>query len=75
MAMMIKETRCIGCSACINECPNDAISEQSFAFAIDPAKCTECIGFFSEPQCAAICPIPKTCIINPDVPRFAAAAV
>lgn len=73
MAMMIKETRCIGCGACSAECPNSAISEVDSGFQVDPAKCTECIGFFSEPQCAAVCPIPKTCIINPDVPRFAAA--
>jgi ferredoxin len=73
MAYMIKESNCTGCSACQNECPNDAIFEKNFAFFIDPAKCTECIGFFDEPQCAAICPMPKTCIINPDVLRFAAA--
>ena len=73
MAYKIKESSCIGCAACANECPNDAISEQISAFTIDPAKCTECIGFFDEPQCVAICPIPKTCIINPDVPRFVAA--
>ncbi|MHB1022666.1 MAG: 4Fe-4S binding protein [Acidobacteriaceae bacterium] len=72
MAYMIKESSCTGCSACVNECPNNAILERSFAFVIDPGKCTECIGFFDEPQCVSICPIPKTCIINPDVPRFAA---
>jgi len=70
MAYMIKETRCTGCSACMNECPNDAIYEKDFIFHIDPVKCTECIGFFDEPQCAGICPMPKTCIINPNVPRF-----
>jgi ferredoxin len=73
MAYMIQESRCTGCSACVNECPNDAIFEESFLFRIDPTKCTECIGFFDEPQCAAICPMPKACIINPDVPRFQAA--
>lgn len=73
MAYMIKTSTCIGCAACANECPNHAISEQDFALVIDPGKCTECIGFFDEPQCASVCPIPKTCIVNPDVPRFAAA--
>ncbi len=73
MAYMIKESNCTGCSACQSECPNDAIFEKNFAFFIDSVKCTECIGFFDEPQCAAICPMPKTCIVNPDVPRFAAA--
>jgi len=70
MAYKIKESTCIGCAACVSECPNHAISEHSSAFVIDPAKCTECIGYFDEPQCVAICPLPKTCIINPDVPRF-----
>ena len=73
MAYMIKESRCTGCSACQNECPNKAIVEKNFLFSIDPAKCTECIGFFAEPQCVAICPIPKTINLNPDVPRFQAA--
>ncbi|MHB8302567.1 MAG: 4Fe-4S binding protein [Acidobacteriaceae bacterium] len=74
MAYMIKESSCTGCSACVYECPNSAIYEQNFAFAIDPAKCTECIGFFDEPQCTASCPIPKTCIVNPGVPRYQASA-
>jgi ferredoxin len=73
MAYMIKDSRCTGCSACQNECPNSAIVEKNFLFSIDPMKCTECIGFFAEPQCVAICPIPKTININPDVPRFQAA--
>ena len=73
MAYMIKESYCTGCSACSHECPNNAIVEHDFAFAIEPEKCTECIGFFDEPQCVAICPIPKTCVINPDLPRYVAA--
>jgi NAD-dependent dihydropyrimidine dehydrogenase PreA subunit len=64
MAYKIKETTCTGCSACQNECPNNAI--------VDPTKCTECVGFFEEPQCVAICPIPRTINPNPDVPRFQA---
>jgi ferredoxin len=73
MAYMIKQSNCTGCSACASECPNDAISEKDFAFSVDPEKCTECIGFFAEAQCAAICPMPKTCIVNPGYPRYAAA--
>ncbi len=26
-------------------------------FYIVPDKCTECVGYFEEPQCAAICPV------------------
>ena len=73
MAYMIKESSCTGCSACEFEGPNKAISMRDSGMAIDPAKCTECIGFFDEPQCASICPIPKTCIVNPNVPRYQAA--
>jgi len=73
MAYMIAEDSCIGCSACLDECPNKAITARSSAFVIDPAKCTECIGFFDEPQCVALCPIDGTCIVNPNVPRDQAA--
>jgi len=32
---------------------------------IDPAKCTECVGHFDEPQCRVVCPV--DCIpVNPD---------
>jgi len=73
MAYMIQEDSCIGCSACLDECPNKAISSRSSAFVIDPAKCTECVGYFDEPQCVELCPIDATCIINPNVPRYQAA--
>lgn len=73
MAYRIGTSSCTGCSACESACPNGAIFEKSFEFFINPAKCTECIGFFDEPQCVAICPSPKTIIINPDVPRYEAA--
>ncbi|MEF9995887.1 MAG: hypothetical protein RR784_04815, partial [Burkholderiaceae bacterium] len=33
-------------------------------YDIDPAKCTECVGHFDEPQCRALCPV--DCIpLNP----------
>ena len=73
MAYKIKTSSCTGCTACQSECPNDAISEKDFELSIDPAKCTECIGFFEWAQCVAICPMPKTIVINPDVPRYQAA--
>lgn len=28
-------------------------------------KCTECVGFYEEPQCAAVCPI-DCCVLDPD---------
>jgi ferredoxin len=56
---------CISCAACVVDCPNQAISEGSGIFVIDPAKCLECAGDFDNPQCVAICPV--DCIVpDPD---------
>ncbi len=63
MALMITD-ECIACGACITECPNEAISEGE-PYVIDPNLCTECVGFYDEPQCQSVCPV--DCIIsNPD---------
>jgi ferredoxin len=70
MAYRIVAKNCTSCSACEPECPNDAISEQGASFVIDPAKCTECIGFHDDPQCVSVCPIDGTCVINTDYPRY-----
>jgi len=56
MALMITD-ECISCGICISECPNDAISEGDLIYVINPDQCTECVGFFDEPQCAAVCPV------------------
>lgn len=55
MAFKINE-ECIACGACEPECPNKAISPGDTVYVIDPAKCTECVGFFDEQQCALVCP-------------------
>lgn len=34
-------------------------------YYIVPGKCTECIGFHEEPQCAAACPV-DCCVPDPD---------
>ena len=34
-------------------------------FYIVPDKCTECVGFHDEPQCAAVCPV-DCCVDDPD---------
>ena len=34
-------------------------------YYITPSKCTECIGFHEEPQCAAVCPV-DCCVPDPD---------
>jgi ferredoxin len=79
MATIITE-ECINCGACEPECPNTAIYEGGAEFELDganqaaimndvyyivPAKCTECVGFFDQEQCAAVCPV-DCCIPDPN---------
>ena len=56
MALMITDD-CINCDVCEPECPNDAISMGPEIYVIDPDKCTECVGHYSEPQCKQVCPV------------------
>lgn len=64
MSTMITE-ECINCGACEPECPNEAISEGSEVFVIDPSLCTECVGFHGMEQCAAVCPV-DCCVPDPN---------
>ncbi len=80
MATMITED-CINCGACEPECPNTAIYQGGVEwelngvthpaidediFYIVPDKCTECVGFFDQEACAAVCPV-DCCIPNPEI--------
>lgn len=66
MAYTIVLENCTGCSACEPECPNSAISATADGlYQIDSDLCTECLGFFDEAQCTAVCPIEETCIPDP----------
>ena len=56
MALIINE-ECVSCDACVAECPNEAISEGDPIYVIDPNLCTECVGYFDEPQCVNVCPV------------------
>ena len=56
MAIIITD-ECINCGACEPECPNNAIYEGEAIYEIDPARCTECVGHFDEPQCVQVCPV------------------
>jgi ferredoxin len=47
---------CVMCGLCEPECPNEAISEGDPIYVIDPARCTECVGFYDIQQCADVCP-------------------
>ncbi|NDY92254.1 YfhL family 4Fe-4S dicluster ferredoxin [Ideonella livida] len=67
MALMIT-SECINCDVCEPECPNQAISMGDEFYVIDPARCTECVGHFDEPQCVQVCPV--ECIpVSPDHPE------
>jgi len=56
MALMITD-ECINCDVCEPECPNQAIYLGPEIYAINPDKCTECVGHFDEPQCVQVCPV------------------
>ena len=55
---------CNNCGACEPECPNTAIAMGADIYEIASAKCTECVGFHKQPQCAAVCPI-DVCVTDP----------
>lgn len=45
------------------EAPHSPLSMD--IYYIVPDKCTECVGFHDEPQCAAVCPV-DCCVDDPD---------
>ncbi|MGB8933167.1 MAG: YfhL family 4Fe-4S dicluster ferredoxin [Anaeromyxobacteraceae bacterium] len=63
MATKITE-ECINCGACEPECPNSAITQGDDFYVIDPALCSECVGFHDKEACAAVCPV-DCCIPDP----------
>ena len=65
MAYRIDPEECIACAACEEECPNEAISEGDDVYVIEASKCSECVGFFEESQCALVCPV-DACTPDPD---------
>ena len=50
MAYIISD-ECLGCLACVDECPVGAISEKDGKAVIDPEVCIECGA------CAGVCPV------------------
>lgn len=65
MALMITD-ECIMCGACLEVCPNNAISEgDDLISVINPNLCTECVGFEDAPQCVDVCTV-DAIIQNPD---------
>ena len=57
MPRRIIQERCIQCGVCLEECPNQGISELDGEYYIDSGLCTECFGFYNTPHCAAVCPV------------------
>ena len=43
--------------------PQTPVSDEYYYIVTD--KCTECVGFHEEPQCAAVCPV-DCCVDDPD---------
>jgi ferredoxin len=67
MAFLITSD-CIACGACKDSCPTQAIEEGDPVYLIDPDKCVECVGYYDEQQCAAVCPV-DACLPDPAHPR------
>jgi ferredoxin len=64
MALMITK-ECIVCGACEPECYNNAITAGEAFYEIDPELCTECAGYYEDPQCKSVCPVDEAVIVNP----------
>ena len=64
MALKITD-ECINCDVCEPECPNEAITSGETIYEINPELCTECVGYYDEPQCKTLCPIDEAIIVNP----------
>jgi len=41
---------CLGCGACVSECPSEAISEGQGKYEINAGSCTDC------GSCMSVCP-------------------
>ncbi len=61
MAVKITDI-CISCGSCIDECPVNAIVDDSDnpsgedSYYVYADKCVECVGYNDEPACASACP-------------------
>ena len=67
MSLIITDD-CINCDVCEPECPNGAISQGEEIYVIDPNLCTECVGFYDQEACQAVCPV-ECCLPDPKRPE------
>lgn len=58
--------KCINCDMCAPECPNEAIYMGYDTYEINPALCTECIGYYPQSTCMRVCPISSAIVPDPD---------
>lgn len=71
MAVKITDT-CISCGSCIDECPVEAIVDDSDnpngedIYYVYADKCVECVGHNDSPACADACPT-DGCIVWSEV--------
>jgi ferredoxin len=71
MAVLITDS-CICCSACIDECPVEAIVDEMDnptgieIYYVYGNKCVECVEHNDEPACATACPT-EGCIVWDEV--------
>ncbi|WP_104697819.1 MULTISPECIES: DUF362 domain-containing protein [unclassified Helicobacter] len=71
MAVKITDI-CIACGSCIDECPVEAIVDDSDnptgegIYYVYSDKCVECVGHNDAPACASACPT-DGCIVWSDV--------
>jgi ferredoxin len=67
MAVKITDV-CISCGACIDECPVEAIVDDSDnptdtdIYYVYADKCVECVGHHASPACMEVCPT-EGCIV------------
>ena len=55
-SLMITQ-ECINCDLCEPKCPTAAITQGKSFYEINPALCTECVGYSDKPQCVEVCPV------------------
>jgi len=67
MALLINDL-CVNCDVCAPVCPNAAITQGEAIYEIEPARCTECVGHYDEPQCVEVCPV-ECILLDPAHPE------
>lgn len=64
MSVVVENSKCVGCSACVVECPEEAFDLVNGIAVVDPNKCNEC------EKCIEVCP--SEALFMPNKPAAAA---